>query len=346
MYTSSATKRSQNNSFSELGERAALTDQEQMCSCETLAVKKNTKQKQVCVSRELQKRAEKIRATKIEYVFDEQFLEEDACDLILIPLQELCAELNPDSEYELTDVGAQNIELYSVPLLEKEQECILFKGMNFLKYRATVLRETINLESPCIGVLDRIEQKLMDAQRLRNYIIQANLRLVVSIAKNLTDQANGFEEIVSDGHLPLIRAVEIFDVGRGNRFSTYATWAIRNFLFRSTKKGRKYRNRFQSSAELVTMGLIDHRSTQRSHESYHISIQDALKKVLQTLDEREQLILKYRFGLNQSKSPQKFREIAEELGVSTERVRQLTIRSLQRMKEAVEEHNLDIPEII
>ncbi len=317
-----------------------------MCSCELLVSKKRAPKKKICVSRELQNRAEVICSTKIEYVFSHQFEQEDASDQILLPLQELCKELNPDSESDFSDNAAQNFELYSVPLLDKDQECIMFKGMNYLKYRATILREKIVLDSPCIGLLDRIEQKLIDAQRLRNYIIQANLRLVVSIAKNLTDQANGFEEIVSDGHLPLIRAVEIFDIGRGNRFSTYATWAIRNFLFRSTKKGRKFRNRYQSSAELVTMGLTDYRSSQRSNEAYHLTVHDVLNQVLQTLDKREQLILKRRFGLNQSNTPQKFREIAEDLGVSTERVRQLTIRSLQRMKEAVKELNLEIPEII
>lgn len=340
-------KRSQIDSFSQLGNRAVLTDQELMCSCDSMATKKRAPNKRkICVSQELQNRAEAIHSTKIEFVFNLQFEQDDASDQILIPLQQLCAELNSDSENDFTDCATQNFELYSVPLLEKDQECIMFKGMNYLKYRATILREKIDLESPCIGLIDRIEQKLNDAQRLRNYIIQANLRLVVSIAKNLTDQANGFEEIVSDGHLPLIRAVEIFDIGRGNRFSTYATWAIRNFLFRSTKKGRKYRNRYQSSAELVTMGLTDHRSSQRSNEAYHLTIHDVLNKVLHTLDKREQLILKRRFGLNQSRTPQKFREIAEDLGVSTERVRQLTIRSLQRMNEAVKELNLEIPEII
>jgi len=118
------------------------------------------------------------------------------------------------------------------------------------------------------------------------------------------------------------------------------------FLFRSTKKRRKYRSTFQSGVESVAVGLSDYRSTQRSHESYHHTIHGVLKTVLETLDEREQMILKRRFGLHQSETPQKFREIAEDLGVSTERVRQLTIRSLQRIREAVEEQNLEIPEII
>ncbi|MFH1304482.1 MAG: sigma-70 family RNA polymerase sigma factor [Planctomycetota bacterium] len=346
MYSEISIGQFEADSFSQLGERAVRTDQVRACQCELMASQKAARMRKFCVTRELQKRAENICSQEIEFVFSDQFKQDDACDQILVPLQKLCAELNPESELESTDFAAQHTALYSVPLLEKEQEVILFKGMNYLKYRAAVLRDKIELKSPCVGLLDRIEQKLKDALRLRDYIIQANLRLVLSIAKSLTDRANLFDDIVSDGQLPLIRAVEIFDIERGNRFSTYATWAVRNFLFRSTKKRRKYRNTFQSGVESVAVGLSDHRLAQRSHESYHHTIHGVLKKVLETLDEREQMILKRRFGLYQSDTPQKFREIAEDLGVSTERVRQLTIRSLQRMREAVEEQNLEIPEII
>lgn len=351
MYRSTTINRSQIDSFSQLGVRAFRNDRAKMCPCDLKVAKKADTQKAVrkkkyCVTKELQQRAEKIFTKKIEYVFNDGFELQDACDQILAPLQELCTALNPESEYDSMAPSSEYIALYSVPLLEKEQEFILFKGMNYLKYRAAMLRDSIDLKSPCIGVLDRIEQKLKDAQRLRNYIIQANLRLVVSIAKKLTDRANLFDDLVSDAHLPLIRAVEIFDVGRGNRFSTYGTWAVRNYLFRSTKKGRKYRKTFQNGVEPVALGLTDYRTTQRSEESYHTIIQGVLLRVLDTLDEREQLILKRRFGLHHSKTPQKFREIAEDLGVSTERVRQLTIRSLERMRQAAEDQNLEIPEII
>lgn len=346
MYSEIVADQSQPDSFSQLGDRAIRTHQVRACECELLASKKAARMKKLCVTRELQNRAEKICSQEIEYVFSDKFVLDNACDQILLPLQKLCAELNPASDTESSDFVSQYSQLYSVPLLEKEQEVILFRGMNYLKYRASVLAATVDLKSPCIGLLDRIEQKLKDAQRLRDYIIQANLRLVVSIAKGLTDRANSFDDIVSDGQLPLIRAVEIFDIERGNRFSTYGTWAVRNFLFRSTKKRRKYRSTFQSGVESVAVGLSDYRSTQRSHESYHHTIHGVLKTVLETLDEREQMILKRRFGLHQSETPQKFREIAEDLGVSTERVRQLTIRSLQRIREVVEEQNLEIPEII
>jgi len=346
MYSKVAVNPSKADSFSRLGERAVLGDQPRACHCELVAAQKAARMKKLCVTRELQQRAEKICSIKIEFVFSEKFERKDACDQILLPLQKLCCELYSDADSDSAAFESLFFPGASVPLLEKEQEPVLFMAMNYLKYRAALLRAKIDLKSPCVGVLDRIEQKLKDAEKLRNYIIQANLRLVYAIAKGLTDQANSFDEIVSDGQLPLMRAVEIFDVGRGNRFSTYGTWAVRNFLFRSTKKRRKYRSTFLSGVESVAVGLSDSRTTARSHESYHSTVHEVLTKILVTLDERDQLILKRRFGLQQSGVPQKFREIAEDLGVSTERVRQLTIRSLKRMRETIEEQNLEIPEFI
>lgn len=341
MYSEVPVSQSQTDSISRLGERAVLRDQLRACQCELVAAQKTARMKKLCVTRELQQRAVEIYATKIEFVFSDSFTESDACDQILLPLQKLCSELFTETDFTSLDFPSG-----SVPLLEKDQEPVLFTAMNYLKYRATVLREKIDLKSPCVGLLDRIEQKLKDAQKLRNYIIQANLRLVYGIAKGLTDPANTFDEIVSDGQIPLIRAVEIFDVERGNRFSTYGTWAIRNFLFRTTKKRRKYRSTFLTGVESVAFGLSDSRMTARSHESYHMMIHEALETVLGALDERDRLIVKRRFGLQQSGTPQKFREIAEDLGVSTERVRQLTIRSLKRMRELIDEQKLEIPEFI
>ena len=72
---------------------------------------------------------------------------------------------------------------------------------------------------------------LEEALAVKNQIIRANLRLVVSIAKKHVGRSDNFFELVSDGNMSLIRAVEKFDYARGNKFSTYASWAImKNFI--------------------------------------------------------------------------------------------------------------------
>ncbi|MCA9006116.1 MAG: hypothetical protein KDA70_12665, partial [Planctomycetaceae bacterium] len=143
MYSASTTGFQQAEAFSQLGERAIVADQSKSCQCELLAAKKAVRMRKVCVTRELQKRAEQICATEIEYVYSERFVDAAAIDDILQPLQKLCAELNPDSDYELTEFDFQQAQLYTVPLLDKEQEVILFRGMNYLKYRAELLKSQV-----------------------------------------------------------------------------------------------------------------------------------------------------------------------------------------------------------
>ena len=78
--------------------------------------------------------------------------------------------------------------------------------------------------------MDEIERLYDQAVTVKNQIVRANLRLVVSIAKRHVGPTDNFFELVSDGNMSLIRAAEKFDYARGNKFSTYASWAImKNF---------------------------------------------------------------------------------------------------------------------
>ena len=79
-------------------------------------------------------------------------------------------------------------------------------------------------------MLRQIEELCEEIVATRNRIICANLRLAFSIAKRHAGPARSFSELVSDGNVSLMRAVEHFDYSLGNRFSTFATWAIlKNF---------------------------------------------------------------------------------------------------------------------
>ena len=116
--------------------------------------------------------------------------------------------------------------LYEVPLLTRPQERHLFRKMNYLKYRATRLRRTLDPLHPAPALLDDIETSYAQAVEIRSQIVRANLRLVVALAKRRAGPKVGFFELVSDGNMTLFRAVAKFDYARGFRFSTYATWAI------------------------------------------------------------------------------------------------------------------------
>jgi RNA polymerase primary sigma factor/RNA polymerase sigma factor len=100
--------------------------------------------------------------------------------------------------------------LYDVQLLTREQEYHLFRKMNYLKARASRLRETLKVSEPSVAVMDQIEHLYRQSVEVKNQIVQANLRLVVSIAKRHTQSTDDFFGLVSDGNMSLFRAVEKF----------------------------------------------------------------------------------------------------------------------------------------
>ena len=116
--------------------------------------------------------------------------------------------------------------LYEIPLLTREQEQHLFRKYNYLKFKAVKLRDELDFENPKAAVMDEIELLHEQIVDIKNQIARCNLRLVVSIAKRRVTPDQNFFELVSDGNLSLLRAVEKFDFARGNKFSTYASWAI------------------------------------------------------------------------------------------------------------------------
>ena len=95
--------------------------------------------------------------------------------------------------------------------------------------------------------MDEIERLYDQAVAVKNQIVRANLRLVVSIAKRHVGPTDNFFELVSDGNMSLIRAAEKFDYARGNKFSTYASWAIMKNFARTIPDEHRRRDRFRTS---------------------------------------------------------------------------------------------------
>ncbi|RPI89159.1 MAG: sigma-70 family RNA polymerase sigma factor, partial [Planctomycetaceae bacterium] len=141
------------------------------------------------------------------------------------------------------DVPAYFAELYLTPLLSAEGESRLFRLMNLFKFRANALRATLNVDRPDPLLVAQIEQLLALAAGVRERIIRANLRLVVSIARRFANDICSFDDLVSDGNVALLNAVEKFDFSRGFRFSTYATHAIQRDFFRIIRKRRTEQSR-------------------------------------------------------------------------------------------------------
>ena len=227
--------------------------------------------------------------------------------------------------------------LYDVPLLGREQEAHLFRKMNFLKYRALKLRDAIDPLKVSSATLDEIDRLMEEALIVKNQIIRANLRLVVSIAKKHVGRSDNFFELVSDGNMSLIRAVEKFDYARGNKFSTYASWAIMKNFIRSIPIENHRRDRFVTGHDDLFEAAADNRTDEHEYESTQRRMRDAVKGMLGRLDDRERRIIISRFGLD-GVGEQTLEQLGRELGVTKERVRQLEARAQSKLRKiAVEE---------
>lgn len=234
--------------------------------------------------------------------------------------------------------------LYDGQLLTREQEYHLFRKMNFLKCRASLLREKLDTHEPRSTMMDEIEKLYQQAVDVKNQIVQSNLRLVVSIAKRHMNSSDDFFGLVSDGNISLFRAVEKFDYARGNKFSTYASWAIMKNFARSIPSEFKHKDRFRTTGEEVFMAREDTRVDHFAEEIEQKQRENQINRILGRLDHREQQIIIRRFGLDHSAEPLTLKEVGAELGVTKERIRQIEARAMSKLRDAANVEHIDAPE--
>ena len=131
-------------------------------------------------------------------------------------------------------------EMSIVPLLSAEEEVSLAKRYESGK---NALNTLARLDGNCTPrKREKLESTIGDGQMAREHLIKANTRLVVSVAKRYTGRGVPFLDLIQEGNLGLMKAVEKFDYARGFRFSTYATWWIRQTITRAiADQGRTIR---------------------------------------------------------------------------------------------------------
>jgi RNA polymerase primary sigma factor len=132
-------------------------------------------------------------------------------------------------------------QIGKVPLLNAEQEVELAKRIEAGLYAGEKLRVDDDWVAAAKGRRSKLSPELRrdlewlvrDGERAKNHLLEANLRLVVSLAKRYTGRGMLFLDLIQEGNLGLIRAVEKFDYTKGYKFSTYATWWIRQAITRA-----------------------------------------------------------------------------------------------------------------
>ncbi len=254
-----------------------------------------------------------------------------------------------------------------------------------------LIEKTLMSKSEFISQMEGIDECRKLAMEARNRIVESNLRLVISVAKKFKSRGVPFIDLIQEGNIGLMKAVDKFDCSKGFRFSTYATWWIRLHIRRAAERqGRIVRipthmletinkmflkeqifireNGYEPSieelAKIIELTLDKVRALRKmamqplslqasltSDEDDKTSLEDILessakdpakqalisskqeifKKVLSSLMEREQLILKMRYGINDDK-PKTLEEVGKYFDLSRERIRQIEVKAIQKMK--------------
>lgn len=284
-------------------------------------------------------RAQRLLEQPLGYIHNPSFDDPEQADAIMAAMPEADAfESNRRSMRAPKDALPELASLYEVPLLKKEQEQHLFRKMNYLKHKASQLRKRLSLptgkfNSARVRVhdLDQIEELLDQAQAIKDLLVSCNMRLVVSIAKKHAGQGDNFFELLSDGNVSLLRAVEKFDYARGNKFSTYASWAIMKNFARSIPDEKHHRERYVTGHEEVFEAAPDTRSDEKECLASAEQASHKVNRLLEYLDPRERQIIRMRAGLDNAEG-MTLEMIGEQLGITKERVRQLNLRAMKKLR--------------
>lgn len=238
-------------------------------------------------------------------------------------------------------------------------------------------------------------------KRAKDQLINANLRLVVSIAKHYIGRGMQFLDLISEGNLGLIKAVEKFDYKKGFKFSTYATWWIRQAITRAiadqartiripvhmvetiNKITRVQRQLVQElgrepTAEEISKKMDGTLSPDRIREITTLALEpvslespigeeddshlgdfvedkesvspteytrksmnrDALFSVMNDLTDREERVLRLRYGLDDNR-PRTLEEVGKEFGVTRERIRQIEAKAIRKLRHPTRTKKLD-----
>jgi len=219
--------------------------------------------------------------------------------------------------------------------LSREDEAELFMRYNYARYRVATLvsKQKRRFSAKRLGEILEWHRRSLEN---RTALIGANMPLVVAMSKRTWINTAEFGELISEGNMALMRAVDKFDVARGFKFSTYACRAILKAFSRLVTKAGTYRRRFPREfvPELEKSDELD-----RRHEDQRELAIENLRHVLRRntagLSEVERAVVGARFAVAGYTQPQTLQQVGLLVGLSKECVRQLQNGALRKLKAAM-----------
>lgn len=285
---------------------------------------------------------EQIVSQPVECQFDPLFQRSDAESVLLGPLPE-CRTARRRRRAAKNDDSGVDLLAPEPITLTAEQERHLFLRHNYCRYRVMrVLRQFRGrrLTGEAARELLRWHGLVLET---RSMIVRANVPLVLAMAKRTRVVGVDFADLISEGNMALLRAVDKFDCNRGYKFSTYACRAILKSFSRAAVRASRYRGHFPTEFDPA---LERSDQLERKREDLETECVDELKRILgrnaAQLNEIEQRVIRARFALDQAddqemaRRPKTLEQVGAMIGVTKERVRQIQNKALSKLRTVLE----------
>jgi RNA polymerase sigma factor (sigma-70 family) len=301
------------------------------------------------VSRRLSKEDEQllaqILATEQDFIDSPVFREPEAERKIY---DEAPPVAKPDTSWyhpvmdDLSPGKSRTVKSAQQVILTGAEERVLFHQFNFARFRVWTIQNEIKASATKKPTSDQAEEILRwhrRAEIIREQIAETNLALVLAMAKRTRMSEVDFADLVSEGNMALLRAVDKFDAGRGYKFSTYACRAILKAFSRQGMKLSKYRQRFPTDFDPK---LEKSNFLEMKRNTFEKDAAEEVKRIVQDnradLTEVERTVIEHRFGLESGdgEKPMTLEQVGQIIGVTKERVRQIQNKAMEKIRVELE----------
>ncbi|MEC9374468.1 MAG: sigma-70 family RNA polymerase sigma factor [Planctomycetota bacterium] len=299
-------------------------------------------------TKEEERLLERLLAKEQDFIDNDAFYEKDAEKSIYDEAPDI---QKPDTTWYhpvMDDLGLtrERNEKSGQVLLTGAEERVLFLQFNYARHRVHELQKQVWASADRQPTEEQAREMLhwhSIAERLREQIANTNLALVLAMAKRTRMSEVDFADLVSEGNMALLRAVDKFDCGRGFKFSTYACRAILKAFSRQGMKLSKYRQRFPTDFDpkLQKSNFLETRRDDHEKETA-AEVRQIVMENRADLSDIERTIIEHRFGLESQtdEKPMTLEQIGQIIGVTKERVRQIQNKALEKIRIQLEENYL------